>query len=202
MCVFSLTSLSKGPLWLWCFWFGVWTPNFWLSHKDLGTGFPLHLCLLFTISGRILALAILSEPNFCSWYSVWSCCWPTQFPRRGRGLGQALLPLHTPRAMMVAAASRADCVPALPCSQLQLHGSPFSALNWNSCRFCFIAFCLHFSRSRGASSPTLTPTLSYCFVIFGSLFKYNFLRNIFPDSSYNLGPRASYTFPHSIHYSL
>lgn len=45
------------------------------------SGFPtrtlawvsLLISLLFTVSGRFSALAILSEPNFCSWYSVASC---------------------------------------------------------------------------------------------------------------------------------
>lgn len=56
---FSLSFLSEGHLCLWCWWLGVWTSNFWISHKDLG--FPLHLFLHSTISGRISALAILSE---------------------------------------------------------------------------------------------------------------------------------------------
>lgn len=62
------------------------------------SGFPtrtlasLLISLLFTVSGRFSALAILSEPNFCSCYSVASCYWPASSPEVGRGLGKASFP--------------------------------------------------------------------------------------------------------------
>lgn len=172
--------------------------KFWLSHKNFGLGFPLCLSLHFNILGRncSLALAMLSELNFCSWYSVSSCYWPTQFPRMGRWLGQVLLPDHICRALWCRQLPLGLTV--VPCHRV-LSRSCMGLLSvlWIKihAQFCFMAFYWLFSMSRAAWSPTLTPTLSYCFVIFRCLFKCHFLKKLFPDSLYNLGPRASYRFP-------
>lgn len=127
---FSLSSLSEGHLCLWCWWFSVWTPNFWISHKDVG--FPLHLFLHSTISGRIPALAILSEFLFLVFCLKLLLSYPIS-QNGGEGLGKAPFLFLSAGPCGGGSCLWSPLWSHTLCSQLQLHRSPSSALNWNSC---------------------------------------------------------------------
>lgn len=178
--VFGVDDLASGLL------------IFWTSHKEVG--FPLHLFLHSTISGRIPALAILSEFLFLVFCLKFLLTYPIS-QNGGEALGKA------PFLFLSAGPRGGGSCLWSPCGPTPSPLSPsctglFPVL-WTEihAQFCFLALDVLSSMSRAACSPTLTPTLSYCFVIFRCLFKYHFLLKLFPDSLHGPGPRASDTFP-------
>ena len=89
--VFDVNELVSGLLIIGfpiAFWFG-----FLSSHLHAFSFF------FFTVTCRLPALAILSDPNFCPWYFVASCHWPAHFPRAGERTGQSPLPECILRAL-------------------------------------------------------------------------------------------------------